>query len=183
MSNIRNSYGNKNNKKEVQLSKLELSISTILTEISGQNSNIEYNPKDPFSAVTPPNVKLKHFFSRIKKYTNFEKSTLIIILIYTDRMCINSGIILNPYNIHRIILGSLLLAIKYNEDVYFTNEYYAKIGGISLKELNYLEYFSYQLLDFNLYISDDIYGKYLKYITNYSSSKSWFNKNIIIITN
>ena len=172
MSNIRNSYGNKNKKKEEQLSKLELSISSILTEISGQNSNIEYNPEDPFSTVTPPNVKLQYFFSRIKKYARIEKSTLIIILIYADRMCTTSGIILNPYNIHRIILGCLLLAIKYNEDVYFTNEHYAKVGGISVKELNNLEYFSFQLIDFNLYISDDIYDKYLKYITNYSSSKS-----------
>ena len=172
MSNIGNSSENKNKKKEEQLNKLELSISTILTEISGQNSNIEYNPDDPFSTATPPNVKLQYFFSRIKKYAKIEKSTLIIILIYADRMCTNSGIILNPYNIHRIILGCLLLAIKYNEDVYFTNIHYAKVGGISLQELNILENFSFKFLDFNLYVSDEIYNKYFNYISNYSSSNS-----------
>ena len=172
MSNIRNSYGNKNKKKEEQLNKFELSISTILTEISGQNSNIEYNPDDPFSTENPPDIKLQYFFYRIKKYTKVEKSTLIMILIYADRMCTNSGIILNPYNIHRIILGCLLLAIKYNEDIYFTNAHYAKVGGISLQELNFLENSSFKLLDFNLYISDEIYNKYFNYITNYTSSKS-----------
>ena len=86
-------------------------------------------------------------------------------------MCTTSGIILNPHNIHRIILGCLLLAIKYNEDVYFTNEHYAKVGGVSIQELNSLEYFSIQLLNFNLYISEDIYQKYLNYITNYSNDK------------
>ena len=95
-----------------------------------------------------------------------------MILIYADRMCTNSGIILNPYNIHRIILGCLLLAIKYNEDIYFTNAHYAKVGGISLQELNFLENSSFKLLDFNLYISDEIYNKYFNYITNYTSSKS-----------
>ena len=115
---------------------------------------------------------MTYFFGRIKKYTKIEKSTLIIILIYADRICTTSGIILNPYNIHRIILGCLLLAIKYNEDIYFTNEQYAKVGGITLEELNYLEYFSFQLLDFNLYISEELFQKYLNYITNYSSTKS-----------
>ena len=93
-------------------------------------------------------------------------------MIYADRMCTTSGIILNPYNIHRIILGCLLLAIKYNEDVYFTNEHYAKVGGISLEELNHLENFSFQFLNYNLYVSDDLYQKYLTYISNYTTSKS-----------
>ena len=161
-----------NKKNEKKLNEFELNVSKILTEISGQNSNIEYNPEDPFSTKTSSTVKLKYFFERIKKYTQIEKSTLIIILIYADRICTTSGIILNPHNIHRIILGCLLLAIKYNEDVYFTNEHYAKVGGISLEELNYLEYFSFQLLDFNLYISDDIYQKYLEYISNYTPEQS-----------
>ena len=172
MSHIKNSHYNQKNKKEEQLTKLELNISTILTEISGQNSNIEYNPEDPFSSKSKSKVTLQYFFGRIKKYTKIEKSTLIIILIYADRICTTSGIILNPYNIHRIILGCLLLAIKYNEDIYFTNEQYAKVGGITLEELNYLEYFSFQLLDFNLYISEELFQKYLNYITNYSSTKS-----------
>ena len=158
-------------KKEEKLNKFEIKISEILTEISSQNSNVEYNPDDPFSRESPSNVTLQYFFSRIKKYSQIEKSTLIIILIYADRMCTTSGIILNPHNIHRIILGCLLLAIKYNEDVYFTNEHYAKVGGVSIQELNSLEYFSIQLLNFNLYISEDIYQKYLNYITNYSNDK------------
>ena len=87
-------------------------------------------------------------------------------------MCTTSGIILNPHNIHRIILGCLLLAIKYNEDIYFTNEQYAKIGGVTLQEINDLESFSIDLLDYNLFISEDIYQKYLNYISNYTTEKS-----------
>ena len=87
-------------------------------------------------------------------------------------MCTTSAIILNPHNIHRIILGCLLLAIKYNEDIYFTNEHYAKIGGVPLEELNKLEFYSIEFLDFNLYVSEDIYQKYFIYITNYSNEKS-----------
>jgi hypothetical protein len=171
MSRKRTSHG-ENSKKEEKLNKLELKISEILTEISSQNSNVEYNPDDPFSTKSPPKVTLQYFFGRIKRYSKIEKSTLIIILIYADRMCTTSGIILNPHNIHRIILGCLLLAIKYNEDIYFTNEQYAKIGGVTLQEINDLESFSIDLLDYNLFISEDIYQKYLNYISNYTTEKS-----------
>ena len=167
----RKSSHNENTKKEEKLNKLELKVSEILTEISSQNSNVEYNPDDPFSSKSPSKVTLQYFLGRIKKYSQIEKSTLIIILIYADRMCTTSGIILNPHNIHRIILGCLLLAIKYNEDVYFTNEQYAKIGGVPLKEINDLESYSIDFLDYNLFISEDIYQKYLTYISNFQPKK------------
>ena len=151
--------------------KLEFIISEILTEISSQNSEVEFNPDDPFSRQNPSKVTLQYFFGRIRRYSQIEKSTLIIILIYIDRVCITSGIILNPHNIHRIILGCLILAIKYNEDVYYNNEYYAKIGGIPLDEFNNLEYKSFELIEQNLFISDDIFEKYLAYIIHYDDEK------------
>ena len=151
--------------------KLEFIISEILTEISSQNSEVEFNPDDPFSRQNPSKVTLQYFFGRIRRYSQIEKSTLIIILIYIDRVCITSGIILNPHNIHRIILGCLILAIKYNEDVYFNNEYYAKIGGVPLDEINTLEYKSFELIEQNLFISDDIFEKYLAYIIHYDDEK------------
>ena len=151
--------------------KLEFIISEILTEISSQNSEVEFNPDDPFSRQNPSKVTLQYFFGRIRRYSQIEKSTLIIILIYIDRVCITSGIILNPHNIHRIILGCLILAIKYNEDVYYNNEYYAKIGGVPLDEINTLEYKSFELIEQNLFISDDIFEKYLAYIIHYDDEK------------
>ena len=151
--------------------KLEFIISEILTEISSQNSEVEFNPDDPFSRQNPSKVTLQYFFGRIRRYSQIEKSTLIIILIYIDRVCITSGIILNPHNIHRLILGCLILAIKYNEDVYYNNEYYAKIGGVPLDEINTLEYKSFELIEQNLFISDDIFEKYLAYIIHYDDEK------------
>ena len=54
----------------------------------------------------------------------------------------------------------MVLAIKYNEDDYYSNKYYAKVGGIALKELNELEYNLLILLEFNAFIDDDTYEKY-----------------------
>jgi hypothetical protein len=53
-----------------------------------------------------------------------------------------------------------LLAIKYNEDDYYSNQYYARVGGVSLNELNELEYNLLILLEFDIFVDDDVYTKY-----------------------
>ncbi len=54
----------------------------------------------------------------------------------------------------------MLLAIKYNEDDYYSNKYYARVGGISLCELNELEYYLLILLEFDVFIDHEVYEKY-----------------------
>ena len=68
----RKSSNHENNKNGEILNKLELKVSEILTEISNQNSNVEYNPDDPFSTKSPSKVTLQYFFGRIKKYTKIK---------------------------------------------------------------------------------------------------------------
>ena len=72
------------------------------------------------------------------------------------------------YNIHRILFSAVLTSIKYNEDCYYENKYYSQIAGVKLKELNILEYNFIKLLDFELYISREIYDKYQIYLDNFN---------------
>jgi len=57
-------------------------------------------------------------------------------------------------------MTSILLAIKFAEDFYYDNGYYAKVGGLAHRELNNLEVEMLQLLDFRLFIDDAVYEKY-----------------------
>jgi hypothetical protein len=63
----------------------------------------------------------------------------------------------------------MLIAIKYNEDDFYTNSYYAKVGGISLSEVNILESEYLKYLEFDLYIRVEEYSKYLKYLTHFEN--------------
>ena len=67
----------------------------------------------------------------------------------------------------RMLLTSILTAIKYNEDDFYSNTYYAKVGGISLQEINSLESEFLGLIDFNLWIDYAIFSKYQKYMEQY----------------
>ena len=151
----------------IKIPKLIKAISHLLSEIVKVNSQIEYDAHDPFSSKVVTTIPIQYYIERIKKYTNIENSTLIITLIYADRVCGMNSMVLHPHNIHRVILASCLLAIKYNEDEFYANDYYAQVGGITTEELNLLEYNCIQLLNFNLFVDKKIFQKYVNYLSNY----------------
>ena len=56
--------------------------------------------------------------------------------------------------IHRILLISLVLAAKLYDDEYYENKYYAKIGGISNKDINKMELEFTEKIEFNLFVGE-----------------------------
>jgi hypothetical protein len=64
-------------------------------------------------------------------------------------------------------LGVLVLAIKYNEDDYYLNDFYAKVGGITVTELNKIESQAFCLLKYKLFIDTKFYNKYYVYLKQY----------------
>ena len=113
-----------------------------------------------------PEISIYDYLYRIKKYSLIEDSTLIISLIYIDRICKNKGIVLTKGNIHRILFSAIFTAMKFNEDIIYKNSFYAKIGGISIKELIQLEYTFTKLIDFKFFISEEIFQAYSKYLNS-----------------
>jgi len=123
--------------------------------------------KMAFSANLIPGISIEDYLLRIQTYANVKKSTLIISLIFIDKLCHTADVTLTHYNIHRILFTALLLSIKYNEDSFFDNQYYSEIAGVKIKELKLLEYTFVSLVDFNFFVSDEIYEKYRNYLENF----------------
>ena len=153
---------------------LIMAISTTLNSILDQNKHLD-NYKEILKAQSPtvfsgnliPNISIKDYLLRIQNYANIEKSTLILSLIYIDRLCNQGKVTLTYYNIHRILFSAVLISIKYNEDNFYDNKYYAQIAGVKLKELKTLEYFFIKMLNCNLYVNREDYDKYEGYLDNY----------------
>lgn len=136
-------------------------ISQLLREIiCDNNSKDAESPIDCFYAKKVPVMGIEDYIKRIVKYSQIEPSTLILSIAYIDRLCDVKKYNLTFNNIHRIILASILISIKYNEDDYYKNSQYAKIGGISLKEVNNLEYEFCNLIDFSLHVEYSVYRNY-----------------------
>ena len=71
---------------------------------------------------------------------------------------------ITEFNIHRIMFIAILISIKYNEDNVFKNDYYAKIAGVNLNEINKMEFEFINLLNFNVYIDPYVFENYKKLI-------------------
>ena len=135
-----------------------------------------YQNKISFNLKEIPNITITNYLKRLIKYSNPELSTLILGVIYFDRICNNGNIILNIFNIHKLILISFVLAIKFNEEYFETNKFYSKIGGINLNSFNILEIKVLKIINYDLYVYEDIYLSYLNQFSNFLD-KTFVNIN------
>ena len=152
-----------------------LNLDDIITYMSSYFTHIiKYNKKhnikaikDVFYSKKIPNLLIEDFIKRIIKYTNIEKDTLISSFIYINKFIYNEKYIIGLNNIYRLIIASCTIAIKFHEDSNFTNSYYGKIGGLSLKEINIIEYYFYSKINFEMYIYENDYIFVLEDIYNH----------------
>ena len=156
---------------------IELSIFLVINEILKKNKTnplykkiLKKQRKSSFNCDKLPKIGILEYLHRLNKYCEIERSTLICTLIYLDRI-IKNFIIITEYNIHRLLLMSLITSIKYNEDVIYDNMDFSKIAGISLKEFNKIETEFLLILNFKLYIKEIEFQQYKKYLDNYCYKK------------
>ena len=124
----------------VTITKIADILTDIITENLNQSPNLEHdsdNYFDYFTCKRPPHISILDYLSRIVKYSRPESGTVTLSLSFIDKLTKRQNILLTNINIHRIILTSLVIAIKCNEDEYYSNSFYAKVGGITLKEFIY----------------------------------------------
>jgi len=136
-------------------------ISENLLNITSSNKQIKISPNiSPIFNINKPLISIYDYLCRINRYSSFELSTYIVSLIYLDRICKEAKIFLTPYNIHKLLFTSILIAAKYNEDKLYTNSHYAKIAGVSTKELINMENCFLFSIKFKLYIDVKTYQEY-----------------------
>jgi hypothetical protein len=120
----------------------------------------------PFIMKKIPDINLYDYIERLAKYSKVSDEVFILVLIYIDRICGLHKINLNYFNIYKLIIASFITSIKYLDDTYYSMKFYSKLGGVTKKELINLEYEFLKLLDFKLFVGDDIYGKYKSNLNN-----------------
>ena len=155
--------GNTINKEEQIITSTIEIISELFINICEENKEKKCNKNFLIKSFTNnfiPSISIKDYLLRLSKHSKVNESTIILILIYIDRICNLNNFVLNYYNIHKLILASFVLSVKYNEDNYYSMIFYSKIGGVSLFELNNLEYEYLILIRYNLFIQQELFDKY-----------------------
>ncbi|KAJ2658896.1 cyclin-like protein interacting with PHO85 [Coemansia sp. RSA 1200] len=97
----------------------------------------------PFHSRAVPSISAHDYLYRVSKYVGLENDSVLAVLVYLDRVTRSQihrpSLAISPYNIHRLILSAIVVAHKFNSDIFLNNVRYSKVGGIPLAELNQLE--------------------------------------------
>jgi hypothetical protein len=116
--------------------------------------------KTLFHGTCIPQIEMRDYVERLLQYGKISHSTLIIALIYLDRLLVKETLEMTDWTIHRILLAASVLAAKYHADDYYNNYHMAAVGGVKLRELNDMEMSLISSLNFSLWVSPDIFSKY-----------------------
>jgi len=133
----------------------------------------EIPEKTKFHAQKLPSISIKDYLKRFAKFSNCHEDTFVYLMAYLDKIGEKMpDFELDSFNALRIILLSMVMAIKFYDDYYYRNEYYAKIGGVTLSEFNDLEReFLLNYIDFDLYVPVESYASYYEDLIKYRQDK------------
>ncbi|KAK9693898.1 cyclin-like protein interacting with PHO85 [Basidiobolus ranarum] len=123
-----------------------------------------------FHSSIIPDISIKSYIRRIQKFITFGNDSLVAILIYLDRaMKSASDFYVNSYTIHRLLITSITVANKFLSDVCYPNSRYAKVGGLSLHEMNSLELEFLFMINFDLNIHPKEFLEYTHRLLSYGT--------------
>jgi hypothetical protein len=118
-----------------------------------------------FHAQKAPAVSVIDYSERIAKYSSCSYCCFVVGVIYMDRFiqqqrAMQKDFHIHSLNVHRILLASVMVAAKFLDDFYYSNEFWAKIGGVPNGELNTLELEFLFMTNFDLHVSRAVYDSY-----------------------
>lgn len=119
-----------------------------------------------FHSQVEPGIGAEVYLLRLAKYFQCNESCHVLALIYIDRVVkAHPGeIVLNKLTIHRLLAVATVVATKFLDDNFYKNSYYARVCGLTLRELNNLEVFFVGLLNWKMMIPVKDYFEYVSMI-------------------
>ncbi|KAI9883312.1 MAG: hypothetical protein M1823_004916 [Watsoniomyces obsoletus] len=117
-------------------------ISNMLNELVRFNDEIPL--KDGrltrFHSRAPPGISIPDYLQRLATHATLSPPILLSMVYYIDRLCaLYPAFIISSLTVHRFLIAAATVASKGLSDSFWTNATYARVGGISLRELALLE--------------------------------------------
>jgi len=139
-------------------------LGLVLTRMA-QAAPVANRPTRPkaalFHSANTPSMSIQDYLNRIRKYFRGCDECFVFALVYIDRLATaDSGMVVSALNAHRLLLIAVVLATKFHDDIHYSNEYYAKVGGMTLKEVNSLEKHFAETLSWKLHVGPEEYRFY-----------------------
>lgn len=136
-------------------------------------------PIDHFCGEDIPAISIEGFLARMARYINIWRShpggresagvrAAVITTLYLNHIDrLNPEYPISMHNIHRLLIAGMLVATKWTEDRGVSTEWWSRVAGISMSEVNKLEAKFCHLLQFELFIDEIKYLETLETFCEY----------------
>lgn len=75
-------------------------------------------PPTKFHGQRAPNIGVTDYLKRISKFSGCSDESFVLALIYVDRLITRRRVVLDPLNVHRLVVTSVMLSAKFFDDHY-----------------------------------------------------------------
>jgi len=116
-------------------------MAAVIEQLCDNNTDMRAVSPTIFDSVARPTMSVHSYLVRIRRYTKFDSTCFLVAMAYLRLLCAWHGpsFCTTHHNIHRLLITSVLIASKANDDVFHANVFMAQCGGITNDELNKLE--------------------------------------------
>ncbi|KAJ3758846.1 cyclin-domain-containing protein [Lentinula raphanica] len=150
-------------------------IADMLERLMSHNDRIPLQPESltRFHSRSAPGISILDYLKRIVRFTKVEKACLLITLHYIDQICARVPLFtLSSLTCHRFIIAAVTVSSKGLCDVFCNNALYAKVGGISVGELNTLEREFLRMIEWTITCTRELLQEYyINLVRTHSTSK------------
>lgn len=110
--------------------------------------------EERFFTTCSPSISLEEYIVRVYESTSKESNYYLFIysIILIERFNSFSVVWSSNISLHRLIITAFTIVNKMYTDTFYTNTYYAILGGISVKELNEHEQDFLQVINWHVII-------------------------------
>ncbi|EON61767.1 hypothetical protein W97_00983 [Coniosporium apollinis CBS 100218] len=93
-----------------------------------------------FHSRAPPGISIRDYLFRLIIHATLSPPILLSMVYYVDRLCLlYPAFTISSLTVHRFLIASATVAAKGLSDSFWTNNTYARVGGVSTRELALLE--------------------------------------------
>lgn len=146
---------------EVELPELELDAVPMHAELTANK----------FACSAPPGISVKDYLHRLIVHATLSPPVLLSMVYYIDRMCsLYPGFTISSLTVHRFLISAATVAAKGLSDSFWTNNTYARVGGVSTKELALLELFFLEKLQWRIVPQPEVLIEYYQMLVERSEN-------------
>jgi len=140
---------------------LDLVVAQVLEEVASERA--VQRQWTCFHPRRRPCIGLSAYIARMRQYLRCSDESLIMSCMYINRLTtLRPPMEVTHLTCHRLLLTSVLISMKFYDDVFPSNTYSACVFGVTLAEINMLEFEFLKLLDWRLHVGSSEYKWFLE---------------------